>query len=56
MALWERWLYRKIDISSLIFFRIVFGLLALYEVVDLLDGVGRSRWKALTNHYLPRRY
>lgn len=51
MTLWERWLYRKIDISSLIFFRIVFGLLALYEVIDLLDGLGRSRWKALTGYY-----
>ncbi len=40
------WLFRKIDISSLVFFRIAFGLLALYKAVDFLDST--SRWKALT--------
>jgi len=39
-------LFRKIDISTLIFFRIVFGLLALYEMVHFMDD--GSQFKCLT--------
>ena len=40
------WLFRKIDISTLVFFRIVFGLLALYEMIHFMDD--RSQFKCLT--------
>ncbi len=44
------WLFRKIDISSLVFFRLVFGFLALYKSIDFMNS-GKSRWKALTGGY-----
>lgn len=40
------WLFRKIDISTLVFFRIVFGLLALYEMFHFMDD--SSQFRCLT--------